>query len=318
MIKELFEKQKKSLEFFFEKVNLSEAEMFFEHLRNCQGVIFFTGVGKSGLIAEKIATTMTSIGTRAMYISPMNALHGDLGIISSQDIIVMLSKSGESDELLHLIPVLRNRSVKIASIVCQPKSRLAKASDVVMFLPIDQELCEFNLVPTSSTTVQIIFGDALAVALMNAKKFSLDQYASNHPAGRIGKRITLKVSDLMIRDEAIPLCLPTDHLINILVELSNKKCGSVLIVDQQKKLLGIFTDGDLRRSLQKYGPKALDMVMSDLMIKSPRQASPHQLAVEAMECMEYDQKKPITVLPVLEDEKVVGIIKLHDILQSGI
>lgn len=318
MIKELFEKQRASLDYFFRHIDLHQAQAFMDELVCCQGVIFFCGVGKSGLIAEKIATTMTSIGTRAMFISPMNAVHGDLGIVSARDLFVMISKSGESEELLHLIPSLRNRSIKIASLVCQPRSRLAKASDIFIHLPIDKELCSFDLVPTISTAVQMMFGDVLAVGMMHLKNFNLDQYALNHPAGRIGKRITLKVADLMVRDQAIPFCYPQDTLIDVLVELSDKKCGCILVIDPAKHLLGIFTDGDLRRSLQNFGSEALKMKMESLMVATKRIISSERMAVEAMEAMESDPNRPITILPVVDHDKVVGVIKLHDIIQSGL
>lgn len=279
----------------------------------------FTGVGKSGLVAEKIALTMTSTGSRALYLSPINALHGDIGIVSSQDIFIMISKSGESEELFNIIPSLRNKKVKLVGIVSNMNSRLAKACDFVIYLPVEKELCPFDLVPTTSTVVQMIYGDLLAVALMRMKNFSLDQYALNHPAGRIGKRISLKVSDLMIQGENIPLCAPQDLLMEILVELSHKRCGCILVVDEQKHLLGIFTDGDLRRSLQKFEARALQMPIRELMSKSPRWIAPERLAWESMQLMEIDQKNAITVLPVLDaDQVVVGLIKLHDIVQSGL
>lgn len=313
------EEEKKHLDFFFTHLDLNESEEILKILADCKGVLFFTGVGKSGIIAEKIAMTMTSTGTRSLYISPTNALHGDIGIVSDKDIFIILSKSGESDELFSLIPFLRNRGVKLIAIVSNPQSRLAKACDHLLNLPLMRELCPFDLAPTTSTVIQMIFGDILAVALMKLKNFSLAQYAENHPAGRIGKRITMKVKDLMITQTGIPLCKGEDKLGDTLVELSNKRCGCVLIVDEMQTLKGIFTDGDLRRALEKHGAKTLDLNMHDLMSRTTRWISPDNLAWEAMQKMEADQKNAISVLPVLgEEKKVVGIIKLHDIIQSGI
>lgn len=318
MLKELLQNQREYLSDFIDRLDLKQAEQFLEQLALCKGVLIFTGVGKSGLVAEKIAVTMTSTGTRALFLSPNNALHGDIGIISDDDVVVMISKSGESDELLQLIPTIRNKHAKILSIVNNPNSRLSKSSDFSIHLPIKRELCPFDVVPTTSTMTQTLFGDVLAIALMQKKNFTMDAFAANHPAGRIGKRMIMKVSDLMLRGNAIPLCGPKDKLIDTLVELSNKRCGCVLVVDSTHKLLGIFTDGDLRRALQNKGTNVLDQPMDSLMTKAARKIGPDNLAWEAMRVMEGDQKNAITVLPVLENDQVVGLIKLHDIIQSGL
>lgn len=318
-LKELFTEAKRSLSFFFDHLDYTQAEKFFEKLKTCKGIIFFTGVGKSALVANKIAMTLTSTGTRALFLSPTEALHGDIGIISKDDILVILSKSGETDELLNLIPYVRNKGASVVSILSNPKSRLAKASDLFMDLPYGKELCPFNLAPTNSTSVQLIFGDCIAIALMHAKNFSLDEYAMNHPAGTIGKRIIVKVSDLMLKDDQIPFCFPENKLIETLVELSNKRAGCVLVVDQNSKLLGIFTDGDLRRALQRHGAEILQQKMSALMTPTFKTIGPENLAWDAMKMMEGDQKFPIMVLPVVKEcGTVVGLIKMHDILQSGL
>lgn len=319
MLKELLFKEQSYLNYFFDNIDLAEAEKIVEILHACQGVMIFSGVGKSGLVAEKIAMTMTSTGTKALYISPTNALHGDIGIVSHPDVFIFLSKSGESEELLQLIPALRNKKIKIIGIVSNSNSRLAKSADHFINLPLEQELCPFDMVPTTSAVIQLIFGDLLAVALMRMKNFSLDEYILNHPAGRIGKRILMKVSDLMITGLQIPFCKPDDKLVDTLVELSNKRCGCVLVIDEFKTLQGIFTDGDLRRSLQKHGASSLNLKMNEVMNQAARWIEPHHLAWDAMRTMEGDQKNAITVLPVLENSKtVVGLIKLHDIVQSGL
>jgi arabinose-5-phosphate isomerase len=319
MLKELFEKEKISLNHFFDCLNLNAAEELLHTLRNCKGLMIFTGIGKSGLVAEKIAMTMTSTGSRAFYLSPTNALHGDIGMVTDQDVFVMLSKSGESDELLHMIPYLRNKKVKLAAIVNNPNSRLGKACDLCVPLPMEKELCPFDLAPTTSTVMQMIFGDVLAIALMSLKNFSLAEYVMNHPAGKIGKQLTLKVKDLMLTSSAIPLCSPQDKLVDTLVELSNKRCGCVLIVDHNYTLMGIFTDGDLGRALQTCGSRALESTMLERMTKTPRSIGPEELATQALAAMEFDQKCPITVLPVVDENRhVVGLIKMHDIVQSGL
>ena len=319
-IKKLFEDQKQHLNYFFSHISLEDAERLLETLYRCQGLLFFTGVGKSGLVAKKIAVTLTSTGTRALYLSPTNALHGDIGMVKEEDTFIFLSKSGESDELMNLIPYLRNKGAKLIAITSKKECRLLTLCDDFIVLPLEKELGPLNLTPTTSTTIQMIFGDVLTVALMEKKKFHLEQYQMNHPAGKIGKQLLLKVQDLMLTDERIPLCHPEDRLVDVLVDLSNKRCGCLLITSKENQLKGIFTDGDLRRALQKHGPQALELTMENLMTTQPRSISPDVLAVDAMSEMESDQKRPITVLPVVhsKDKKVVGIIKMHDILQSGL
>lgn len=319
MLKELFNKEREALNHFFDHLDIATTEQLFTYLKDCKGLIILTGIGKSGLVAEKIALTMTSTGSRAFFLSPSTALHGDIGIVSREDIFLMISKSGESDELLHMIPFLRNKGVKIVAIVNNEDSRLAKACDLKVVLPLEEELCPFNLAPTTSTVIQMIFGDVMAIALMMYKQFSLADFAMNHPAGKIGRRLTLRVKDLMLTGPSVPLCSPRHKLVDTLVELSNKRCGCVLIIDEQQSLKGIFTDGDLRRKLQEHGPAALDTTMEDLMTTTPRYILSEEMASHALHIMEADQKHPITVLPVLDEgRKVVGVIKMHDIVQSGL
>ncbi len=319
LLKELFEKKQEYLSRFFEQIDLVQAERFFEKLRDCKGTLVFTGVGKSGLVAEKIAVTMTSTGSRSLYISPTNALHGDLGILNDRDLFIMLSKSGESEELFHLVPYLRQRNIPLLSVVSSTTSRLAKASQLFMHLPVEKELCPYNLAPTTSTSVQLIFGDILAIALMRTREFKLEEYLSNHPAGSIGKRLTLKVKDLMLKQGSLPIGSPDEKLVNLLVEISAKRSGCLLVVDKQDKLQGIFTDGDLRRALLEQGSQALEKTIEELMIKTPRVIQEEALAWEALQMMEEDPKRAITVMPVLNAQlKLVGLIRLHDIVQAGL
>ncbi|MBS4167855.1 KpsF/GutQ family sugar-phosphate isomerase [Parachlamydia sp. AcF125] len=319
MLEDLFVKANTHIDYFFEHLDIQKAEKVLDICRTCKGMLFFTGVGKSGYVAQKIAATITSTGTRALFLSPTDALHGDIGIVNTDDVFLIFSKSGDTDELLNLIPCLRNKEAKIIGIISNPKSRLAKVCDLFIELPLQKELCPFDLVPTTSTTIQMIFGDVLTVGLMKHKKFSKDEYGINHPAGTIGKRVNVKVMDLMLTGSAIPVCHPENKLVDILVDLSNKKCGCVVVVDEQFALKGIFTDGDLRRALQKNGVQVLETPIWQIMTKTPRMISPHVLALEAMRQMEADQTHPITVLPVVDDHhKVVGLIKMHDIVQSGI
>lgn len=319
MLKELLEKQRLYLDYFFDHIDLGAAEKIFSLLNLCQGTILFTGVGKSSIVAKKIAVTMTSTGSKALYLSPTNALHGDIGIVNKNDIFIMLSKSGESDELLNLIPFLKQKGVITIAFVSNANSRLSRASDHSLLLPLAKELCPFDLAPTTSTVIQMIIGDLMAIALMQSKNFTMDQFALNHPAGRIGKRVSLKVEELMLKGSQLPISRPQSKLIDSLVELSNKRCGCLLVIDDQNKLQGIFTDGDLRRALQNNGPDALHTSIEELMTLSPRWIAPEALAWQALQLMEAVPQKEITVLPVLDDENnVLGLIKMHDILQSGI
>ncbi len=319
MLTELLKKARTHLDAFFDQIDVKSLTEIFEIFLACKGVLFFTGVGKSGLVAQKIAATMTSTGTKALALSPTDALHGDIGIVSKEDVFVILSKSGETEELLQILPFVRNKGAKLVAVVSQGGSSLAKGCDISIILPFEKELCPFDLAPTTSTTTQLIFGDILAIALMRAKEFSLNEYASNHPGGQIGRRSTIKVSDLMVQGEELPVASPDKKLEEVLTDFSSKRCGCLIVVDQQKKLQGIFTDGDLRRSLQKHGGQVLNQPLSALMTLQPRSVGAHDLAWDALKLMETDQKRPITVLPVLDaDSCVVGLIKMHDLIQSGV
>ncbi len=316
MLKKLFEMQRVELNYFFDALDEVKARTFFEACAACSGLLVFTGVGKSGLVAEKIAATLSSTGTRALYIPTINFIHGDLGILSSQDVLILLSKSGETEELLSLVPFAKRKGAKLLSLTCRDKSRLAASCDVNVTLPMRRELCPFDLVPTTSTAMQLLFGDVLAVALMQAKGFTLDAYAENHPAGSIGKKLLLTVEDIMRTD--LPLCYKDDMLMDVLVELSDKRCGCLLVVDEVSKLLGIFTDGDLRRAIQRERESILQLRMEDLMCMEPITVSPDMSAWDAMKRMQKDPKRWILTAPVVRDERVVGIIRMHDLVQAGL
>ncbi|MEX2305643.1 MAG: KpsF/GutQ family sugar-phosphate isomerase [Waddliaceae bacterium] len=318
-MQELLLTKQKFLNQFFADFPLEKLEEALSILLKCEGMVIFTGVGKSGLVGKKIAQSMTSTGTRAFFLSPTDALHGDIGIVKEGDVFVILSKSGETAELLNLIPYLRSRNVTIIAFLSKPNSRLAKAVDCALYLPLERELCPYDMAPTTSTTIQTIVGDILTVALMRQKGVTLDQYALSHPAGNIGKKATLSVNDLMVKGDRVPICSKDDRIIETLVELSSKQCGCLLVVSPENVLQGIFTDGDLRRSLLKHGPQALEKPVEELMTKGPRTISENSLARDAIRKMEENQKCAITVMPVVNAEKkLTGLIKLHDILQAGI
>lgn len=316
MLKNIFEEQRKRLNQFFDSLDLAQTEKMLDKLLACKGIVILSGVGKSGHIAEKIAATFSSTGTRSIFLDPAKALHGDIGFVEKEDLFICLSKSGHSQELIDLLPHIQKRGAFSIAIVSDPHSRLSKRSDMAVILPVEKEVCPHNLAPTTSTAAQLIFGDCLAAALMRAKQFSISDFAANHPGGSLGRKISYKVADLMLKGDAIPSTHPEKTLLEVLHELSAKRCGCLLIVDHEKRLQGIFTDGDLRRALEGHGPKALDMTLSKLMTPFPKCISPDRLALEAVQKMEEDLVRPITVLPVTEGGKIVGLIRMHDILQK--
>jgi len=306
--------QRKTLEYFFNEVDLESIEKVVEMCLHSRGLVVLTGVGKSGVIAEKIATTLMSTGTRSIYLPAANFLHGDIGGIGPDDVVLMLSKSGRTQELLEIIPHLRKKRASLVAIVSDGKSQMTTSVDHVVELPLLKELCPFDLAPTTSTAVQLLFGDLLAMSLMQEKEFTLDSYADNHPAGAIGKKITTTVRDLMKTKEDLPLCRKRDRLVDVIVELSNKRCGCLLIVSENMKLEGIFTDGDLRRALQTSGPKALEKKMDELCTADPIALSPDLIAHKALQLMQ--EKRLITVAPVIEKGRVIGLIRMHDIVHE--
>jgi arabinose-5-phosphate isomerase len=317
MVAALFKTQKKYLDHFYEEIDIAKTEEILDRLLTCKGTIIFTGVGKSGIIANKLAMTMLSTGTKAIYISPTDALHGDLGIVSKEDILICLSNSGETKELISLAPYVKKKGAKVVAIVSKEGATLTKLADHFIILPVKKEICPYNLAPTTSTAVQLIFGDVLAVELMRRKNFTLDEYADNHPGGAIGRALTLKVKEIMLKGKDIPFCKKEDELIDVISILTEKRCGALIVVDEKKALLGIFTDGDLRRAIERDRKNFLYKKMEELMTKNPKWIDQEVLAAEAMKEMEKDPKKLVTVLPVLSDKQVVGVIRLHDILQEA-
>lgn len=301
------------------RLDRAEVERAVTLLKDCRGKVVFVGVGKSGNVAEKIAATMTSTGTIAVYLHPSDALHGGLGIVTSEDVVVALSNSGETDELLSMLPYLKHRHVPIIAVIGNVNSTLAKNADVILDSSVDQEACPLNLAPTTSTTVALSIGDALAMTLMQVKGLTVDDFALNHPAGRIGKRLTIKVSDLMHSGEENPTISETAQWLEVIAALTRWGLGGVNVVDERGRLSGFITDGDLRRALQKIKVSELEHLRcSSIMTREPVVAQPEMLAYEALRLME-DRPRQIAVLPVVNAERVaVGLIRLHDIVRSGL
>lgn len=312
MLRQIFTSQRQFIEYFFDNVDINEAEAVLSKFLACRGMIIFTGVGKSGIIADKLAKTMISTGSRSLYLPPASALHGDIGMLGPDDLVVMLSKSGGTLELLEFAEVVRRRKIETMAWISGKDTPLSRIVDSVVHLPLTNEICPFGLAPTTSTAVQLIYGDVMAVALMRAKNFSIDEYAMNHPGGAIGKLIAQRVSEVMATREELPLCRREDLLKDVLVELSRKRLGCLLVVDDEMHLEGIFTDGDLRRAIEEMQEKALTLPMSQLLKKPFLYTTPNALTSKALDQMEGVRK--VMMLPVIEEEKLVGLIHLHHVL----
>ncbi|KAL3835287.1 hypothetical protein ACJIZ3_010023 [Penstemon smallii] len=314
----LFKSQQKYLNHFFQNLDLSQTLAFTQTLLNSKGTIFFSGVGKSGFVAQKISQTLISLGIKSGFLSPVDALHGDIGILSSDDVLVMFSKSGNSEELLKLVPCAKTKGVYLISVTSVSPNGLMGLCDLNVHLPLERELCPFDLAPVTSTAIQMVFGDTVAIALMGARNLSKEQYAANHPAGRIGKSLIFKVKDLMKRKEELPVCREQDLIMDQLVELTSKGCGCLLVIDDDYHLLGTFTDGDLRRTLKASGEGIFKLSVGDMCNRNPRTIDPEAMAVEAMKKME-SLPSPVQFLPVINDDKVlIGIVTLHGLVSAGL
>lgn len=301
------------------RLDAVEVDRAIDYLANCTGKVILIGVGKSGIVGRKIAATMTSTGTLAVYLHPSDALHGDLGIVTSQDVAILLSNSGETDELLAILPCLKQRQVRIIAIVGNLNSTLAETADATLDASVDQEACPLNLAPTTSTTVALAIGDAIAMTLMQVKALTPEDFALNHPAGRLGKRLTLRVQDLRLpNSDAIKVCSNSTWL-EVLGQMTQGGAGALSVVDEADRLIGIITDGDLRRWLQKLDPNELRALNAGtMMTKNPIVVCPDLLAYKALQLME-NRPSQISVLPIVnQDQHYLGLIRLHDIIRSGL
>jgi arabinose-5-phosphate isomerase len=297
----------------------AQVQQLFSALLGCSGKIVLSGIGKSGIVARKVAATLTSTGNLGIYLHPSDALHGDFGIVAPGDLIILISNSGETEELLTIIPHLKNRQIPIISILGNVDSTLAKQSDIFLDASVDNEACPLNLAPTTSTTVALAIGDAIAMTLMQSKGLTPEDFALNHPGGRLGKRLTLKVSDLMRKGQENPIILPTATWLELITAITQGGVGVVNIIDTSSHLLGIITDGDLRRTLQKTDPMELGSLTSGtIMTPNPIVVSPDCLAYNALQLME-NRSSQISVMPVVDDQGIcLGMIRLHDMVRSGL
>ena len=278
-----------------------------------KGRLVISGIGKSAVIAQKIVATLNSTGTPSMFMHAADAIHGDLGIVQQDDVVMIISKSGESPEIKVLVPLIKNFRNVLIGMVGSIDSYLAKQSDIILNTTVEQEACPNNLAPTTSTTAQLVMGDALAVALMEMKGFTSDDFAKFHPGGTLGKKLYLRVADLYVKNEK-PKLLQDASLKEIIFEISSKRLGATAIVDVNDKLLGIITDGDLRRMLEKK-ISLENIKAADIMTATPKSISADNLAVDALDQM---RKKAITQLVVTDNGKYLGFIHLHDLIREGL
>ena len=293
------------------KLNDDFAEVVGLILEN-KGNLVLSGIGKSAIIAQKIVATMNSTGTTAVFMHAADAIHGDLGMVREGDIVVILSKSGETPEIKVLVPLIKLRGNKIVAMVGNRQSYLASQADFILDVTVDEEAIPGSLAPTSSTTAQLVMGDALALILMRCRGFSTEDFAKFHPGGALGKQLYLRVKDLYVRNER-PEVGPDDSLTHVIIEMTHKRLGATVVM-QDEQLLGIITDGDLRRMLMKY-PNIEQVKAAQIMTSHPKTISEDALVVDALHKM---RENSITQLPVVSDGRYLGIIHLHDILKEGI
>ena len=288
-----------------------------ELISKCKGKVVLTGIGKSGLVSKKIASTLASTGTPAIFMHPAEGIHGDLGMLSPKDIIIILSNSGETEEILQLIPLLKRMDLKMIIITGNPKSTLASRGDIIINVSVKEEACPWGLIPTSSTTAALAMGDALAIAVLKKKGFKEEEFAILHPGGSLGKRLLLRVEDIMHRGDEIPLITADTYMKDTLLEMTSKRLGVTGVVDKKKNLIGVITDGDLRRALEKYDD-LLNRKASEIMTTNPKRIRNDALAAQALHMMEEHAITSLFVYKGKRRNRVIGIVHMHDLLKEGI
>ena len=286
------------------------------HMLDCEGRIVVIGMGKSGHIGGKIAATLASTGTPAFFVHPGEASHGDLGMITERDVVLALSNSGETDEILTILPLIKRLGVPLIALTGNPDSRLAREADVHLDVSVEKEACPLGLAPTASTTATLVMGDALAVSLLETRGFTADDFARSHPGGRLGKRLLLHVADVMHTGEAIPRVHPEDTLDAVLVEMTRKGLGLAIVGDADDRVLGVFTDGDLRRVLDHGQVDVHRLTIGEVMTSPCRTITAERLAAEALQLMD---EKRINALPVVDASgRLIGALNMHDLLRAGV
>ena len=285
---------------------------------NCKGRLIILGMGKSGLISQKIASTMASTGTPSHFVHPADAFHGDLGMITKEDVVLMVSNSGETHELLEIIPSLKRKAVPTISMVGKENSTLFRNTDYALDTSVEKEACTLDLAPTASTTATLAMGDALAVALLESRGFNAQDFAELHPGGSLGKKLLLKVDQLIHKNHEIPFVHRNTSLKDALLTISEKGLGITGVLDEKDNLIGIITDGDIRRGIEKGGNNIFDKTAEDFMSLNPKTISTETLAIAALETMEKYNITSLFVYSSKELKKPDGIIHIHDILKTGI
>jgi arabinose-5-phosphate isomerase len=286
-----------------------------ELILNSKGRVIVTGIGKSGIIGKKIAATLTSTGTAAFFLHPTEGIHGDLGMVKKNDVVIAITKSGGTDELYQLIPLFKRLGVPIITLTGNPSSSVAEKSDVVIDVSVSHEACGNDLIPTSSTTAALVMGDALAIALLDERHFSSEDFALLHPGGHLGRKLLLKVSDIMHTGDEIPKVSEDTDMKQVILEMTSKRMGTTSVVNSKGELLGIFTDGDLRRLVERED-EIFSLKANQVMTKNPKTIDGEELAAKALNLMEFFS---ITSLIIVNDKKQpVGIVHLHDILKAGV
>jgi len=281
-------------------------------IAKCKGRLVISGIGKSAIIAQKIVATLNSTGTSSVFMHAADAIHGDLGIVQKEDAVMIISKSGSSPEIKVLVPLIKSFGNILIAMVGNTSSYLAKQSNIVLNTTVEEEACPNNLAPTTSTTAQLVMGDTIAVCLMNLKGFGLNDFAKFHPGGMLGKKLYLRISDIYTENEK-PAVFLTQSLKEVIVEITKKRLGAAAVVDRRKNLLGIITDGDLRRMLEKNNLSE-KIEAKDIMTSNPKTIGPGELAINALDLM---RRHEITQIIVVRDGKYLGMIHLHDLLKEG-
>jgi arabinose-5-phosphate isomerase len=282
----------------------------------CRGRVVVTGMGKSGHVGGKIAATLASTGTPSFFVHPGEASHGDLGMITKDDVVLALSNSGETDELLTILPLIKRQGVPLIALSGNPSSTLARLADIHIDASVPEEACPLGLAPTSSTTASLVMGDAIAVALLEARGFTAEDFARSHPAGRLGRRLLVHIADVMHTGDQVPRVLTTASLSEALVEMTRKGLGMTAVVDEQGRLAGVFTDGDLRRALDDAEVDLRGTPVTALMTPTAKSIGPERLAVEAARLMETHKIHALLVVDA--DRRVVGALNIHDLLRAGV
>ena len=310
--KSIFDAEIEALKVVKEKMS-EEIVQISQLILNCSGKVVITGIGKSGIIGKKIAATFASTGTLAVFMNSAEGLHGDLGMIDSKDVVIAISNSGNSDEILSILPSINQIGAKIVAMTGNSNSQLGKAADYILDIGVDSEACPLNLAPMSSTTATLVMGDALAAVLIKLRNFKPENFAVYHPGGSLGRRLLMKVKDVMHSGEKLPICSGKSSMDEVVLIMSNKRLGTVCVIEENK-MIGIITEGDVRRALRRKD-EFFNLKAEEIMTRNFIRIEESKMAIDALELME-NRESQISVLPVFNKEKIVGVVRIHDLLNA--